>query len=207
MGPPAPDPTCVGLYGAPNENTGLDAETCIGTIPGDAGTWTPPAWAAADVDGLGAWTLLDPPTPPAEDPYLEAAPTRDPNAVCGVLPEGEGPGAYRLETYTDPSAAAAAGAWVTHGGACGLCSSLEDLAVYAGISDLTQPVRACGLEGFFGAFEDTVSCLEGLGFTPPCARIWAYNAQHTQQECQDTCLALLDAPSHVRRRPQRLPPV
>ena len=85
---------------------------------------------------------------------------------------------------------------MTHGGGCGLCSSLADLAVYAGNGDLTAPVRQCGLVGAVGGFEATVACLRELGFTPPCAQIWAYNTRHTQQECFDVCVALLDDPYH-----------
>lgn len=195
--PPAPDPTCAGLYGRPNENSGLDADQCWPTIEGEAGAWSPPAWSAAELEALRAWTLLDPPAVPLEDPYASGAVEPGPGAVCAVVPEGEGAGgAYRLQGLASADAAAAVGGFVTHGGACGLCSSLEDLAVYAGNGDLTAPVRQCGLVGAVGGFEATVDCLRALGFTPPCAQIWAYNTRHTQQECFDVCIALLDDPYH-----------
>ena len=191
-----PDPTCVGFYGAPNATTGLDADTCWPSVDGDAGSWEPPSWSAGDLDSLRAWTLLDPPVAPAQDPYDGAAPPAPDPAVCAVDALDAAAGTYRLATFASADEAAAAGASVTHGGACGLCSTLADLAVYAGIPDLTDPVRQCGLEGVLGEFDDTVACLEGLGFTPPCALVWGWNARHTQGACLTPCLALLNDPYH-----------
>jgi hypothetical protein len=56
-------------------------------------------------------------------------------------------------------------------------------------------VRACGIESA-GDLDANVACLEGLGFTPPCAQIWGYNTAHTRAQCLDDCLALIDAPYH-----------
>jgi len=194
--PPSPDPTCAGLYGAPNDTTGLDSDACWPSVDGAAGSWAPPAWSAADLDALRAWTLLDPPAAPASDPYAEPPPAAAAPAVCAVEIEDAAARTYRLTTFESVDAAASAGASVTHGGACGLCSTLADLAVYAGTADLTGPVRQCGLEGVLGAFEDTVACLEGLGFTPPCALAWGWNARHTQEQCLTPCVALLGDPYH-----------
>lgn len=192
---PYPDPSCEGWYGQPSETTGMDAETCVAAVPGDHGTWTPPAWSAEAVADLASWTLLDPPAVPEDDPYAGPSLTPDESSVCGVALDAAAR-SYRVQTFDSAEAAAGAGAVVTHGGACGLCSSLADLAVYAGISDLTGPVRQCGIAGLDGGLESTDQCLQDLGFTPPCARIWAFNARHTQQSCLDDCLALLDAPYH-----------
>jgi len=190
-----PDPTCDGLYGRPAENTGLSEAQCAPEIAGDE-TWTAPVWDEPALDALRAWTLLDPPEPLAEDPYVT-----DPDAqpsdsqICGVLVQGED--TYRVQTFDDPEAAFEAGATMTHGGACGACSSLADLAVYAGVPDLTGPVRQCAILGITGTIDGVEQCLSDLGFTPACARIWAYNARHTQQECFDTCIAQLDDPYHL----------
>jgi len=191
---PEPDPTCSGIYGAPNDNTGLDGDSCTAEVAGAEGTWTPPAWDEATLAALRAWTLLDPPAVPEQDPYAhpDAVLAFDPLAVCAVVPQDGG--AYRLISFTIAAEARASGGVVTHGDSCGLCSSLADLAVYAGIPDLTQPVRQCGLAGVLGGLEATDACLQELGFTPPCARIWAYNAQHTQDACFDICMAELSDP-------------
>ncbi len=192
---PYPDPTCEGFYGRPSETTGLDAETCVAAVPGATTTWTPPDWSADELAALAGWTLVDPPAVPTADPYGAPAPARDPDAVCAATLDTAA-ARYTLATHPTAADARAAGAVVTHGGACGLCSSFADLAVYAGIGDLTEPVRACSLAGLSGGLEVTEACLQDLGFTPPCARIWAWNARHTQESCLDSCLALLDAPYH-----------
>lgn len=193
---PLPDGSCAGLYGMPNEVTGLDDDQCFPAVEGATETWTPPAWTAADLDGLRAWTLEGAPAVPDSDPYLVSPPVLDEQSVCGMRLVDGTAGTYTVETYSSVDAADAAGADVTHGGACGLCSSLEDLAVYAGIADLTSPVRACGVAGLSEGVESVDQCLQDMGFSPPCARIWAYNTQHTQAECLGPCIELLSAPYH-----------
>lgn len=186
---PTPDSLCEGLYGAPNDNTGLDEGVCAPQV----GDWSPRVWTPAALSELKVPILVEPPAALSEDPYLLPAPERA-DAVCAVLPQDSG---YALEDYASAEQAQAAGAIPTHGGACGLCSSLEDLAVYARYPDLTQPVRACGLEGFGGGVEAVNTCLLELGFTPGCASIWAYNVEHTRAECQQICLDLLSEPYHA----------
>ena len=82
-------------------------------------------------------------------------------------------------------------------GVCGLCSSLEDLAVYLEQPDLTDPVRACGLMFPRGPAEDHLACLRALGFTEPCAQIWYFNTVHTRERCLAPCVAALDEPYHL----------
>ena len=94
---------------------------------------------------------------------------------------------YRIGTYPSASAAQATGAYVTHGGACGTCSTLQDLAVYLRRRDLTTPVRRCGVLGAVKPL--AVSCLKALGFTDACAETWYYNTRHTAQMCGLVCLA------------------
>jgi hypothetical protein len=134
--------------------------------------------------------LQNPSAPLSTDPYLDPAPALG-EGVCAV--QGQG-GQYTVGDFESAEAAQAEGAIVTHGGACGLCSSLEDLQVYARYADLTGPVRSCGLEGFGDGVEGVQVCLEELGFTPSCASIWAYNVEHTRAQCQDICIELLSAP-------------
>ena len=129
----------------------------------------------------------DPITLPG-DPYLRwrdgGPPAPSPGAACGLRFEPDGLH-YRLRTFASPEAARLAGHAVTHLGACGTCSTLQDLAVYLERPDLTSPVRRCGL--LIQAAEG-LACLEALGFSPPCAETWWLDARHTREACFLTCL-------------------
>ena len=184
---------CTLLYGRPNENTGLGPEQCGASCPCLEG-WQAPEYTEADIAALEALTLTAPFALLPSDPY--ATPEDHPldaESVCGVLVDGEG---YSLQTFADDGSAEAAGATVTHDGACGLCSPLQDLAVYMRNPDLTQPVRQCGIVGLSQGEEAQQMCLRALGFTEPCAQIWGFNTTHTRTVCLQTCLDLLNAPYH-----------
>lgn len=182
------------LFGAPSGNTGLSAEQCGPSC----GCFSARTWSPAELDALRARVLDDAPSAPAVDPYsvatLDVAPAPA-GSVCAVLPGADGH--YRLQGYASASLAEAAGGLVTHAGRCGLCSSLADLAVYAGSPDLTAPVRNCGLQGMAEGHASNVACLEKLGFSPPCAAIWAYNTTHTRTVCLQICLAELKSKHHL----------
>ncbi len=187
---------CAALFGTPNAQTGLDDTQCRPVCGCGDAPFVPRAWDAASLAALRAKRLLGPPAVLADDPYARPAPPpAPPGTVCAVRFDAMDANAYTLETFASREDATAAGAIPTHAGACGLCSSLADLAVYAGTPDLTAPVRQCGLDhatdpaGLRG-------CLAALGFTPPCAEIWAYNVEHTRTVCGATCLRLLRAPYH-----------
>lgn len=188
---------CTVLFGAPNQRTGLTAEQCAPTCACDALTWTPPSYTAEFVDSLGAFVWESPAADLTSDPYASdlPAPVGD-DAVCGVVFATDNT-AYRLETFPTWDDAVATGAIPTHSGACGVCSSLQDLSVYMRYPDLTDPVRECGLLGFSEGEQATLDCIEDLGFTHPCAQIWAYNTQNTRTFCLSECLAALDEPYHL----------
>ena len=122
-----------------------------------------------------------------EDPYATWAgrspPPSPPGSVCGVRFEPDGIH-YLLATFDTDALAREAGYAVTHAGRCGVCSTLQDLAVYLERPDLTAPVRRCGMMTDSGS----MSCLEALGFTHACARIWAYNAENTRRQCFGVCV-------------------
>ncbi len=188
---------CEALFGAPNANTGLDDTQCRPVCGCGADAFVPRAWDATSLAALRATTQLDAPAELVADPYLDPAPPPPPEGtVCAALFSATTPGAYSVATFASTADATAAGALVTHAGACGVCSSLTDLAVYAGTPDLTAPVRQCGLDQL-GDFPGLVTCLEGLGFTRPCAQVWAYNTEHTRAACGAVCLRLLRAPYHL----------
>lgn len=186
------EPGCDALFGTPIEASGLSTEQCRPACPCDGG-WVAPTYDAADVADLRTRVLLEPFAELTQDPYaLPAPPLVD--AVCGVLLAPDG---YRLQTFDDEAAAGAAGAIVSHADGCGVCSTLQDLAVYMANPDLTEPVRACGIEGLSAGDQANLECLLELGFSRPCAQIWLYNTIHTRTECLDVCLETLNDPYHL----------
>jgi hypothetical protein len=122
------------------------------------------------------------------DPYITWHAQEPPHApagtVCGVRFEPDQVH-YRLSTFVDTAAARAAGFAVTHVGACGTCSTLQDLAVYLEKPDLTTPVRKCGISWSAAA---SLKCLENLGFSTACAQTWLYNLENTRRQCLGVCL-------------------
>lgn len=177
----AGDPACQALFGAPNEATGLSSQECTPSCEcGEPFTAT--TFAAEDLEWMRTMTLENSFEELAEDPYADEPPDTD--GVCGiVLNEGS----YRVETYASTEELEAAGASLTHWGPCGVCSTLENFAVYAATSDLTEPVRSCGIQNP-SDIDANIACLEELGFDFPCAQIWAYNTRNTRSECLEPCL-------------------
>jgi hypothetical protein len=122
-----------------------------------------------------------------EDPYRTWAgrtPVPPPRwTVCGVHLETDRVH-YRLESFASEAEARQRGFAVTHLGACGACSTSQDLAVYLERPDLTAPVRRCGMMTSTANLE----CLAALGFSEACARIWFFNTQNTRRECFAVCV-------------------
>ena len=134
-------------------------------------------------------TLVDPPLA-VPDPYgPETRSTWEAHhhapGLCAVALSPD-LSTYRLMTFPDGPSARENGYEPTHDGPCGSCSPLADLAVYVDQPDLTTPVRRCALLSFSPGL--TLRCLEKLGFTEPCAQIWAANAANTRKECLGICL-------------------
>jgi hypothetical protein len=121
------------------------------------------------------------------DPYLtwrgKELPRAGPDTVCAVRFEPDQVH-YGLVTFADTAAAHMAGFAVTHFGACGTCSTLQDLAVYLEKPDLTAPARRCGIKRNASA---RLACLKELGFSPACAQTWLYNVENTRRQCLAVC--------------------
>lgn len=187
------------LFGLPDTSTGLDESRCRPerVVPG-AEPFLAPAYGEQEIEALRSRILVDPPAllpaSPYENPALVPA---DTGGVCAVLPEAGVPGGYRLATFPDRALAESSGGVVTHAGACGACSSLQDLAVYLAGPNLGGPVRECALLGLTQGDRVVQDCIAGLGFSEPCAQIWAYNSAHTRAACREVCLAALDDPNHL----------
>ena len=185
---------CSVLFGTPNAKTGLTSAQCQPRCACGGKDFNPPTYTDAQIAALLDWQLANPPAEVTSDPYAAPEANVAPSGqVCAFM---RGPGTaktYTLQTFDTAAAATAAGGHVTHANACGVCSSLANLAVYARYPDLTDPVRRCGFEADKAA---SIACLQALGFELPCAQVWYFNTQHTRAKCLPVCLAALDAPYH-----------
>lgn len=96
---------------------------------------------------------------------------------------------YRIQTYPSRSDAESAGGYVTHVGHCGVCSTLQDLAVYANILyvGLTSPGNFCRRQAS-SQLENGLSCYRNLGLTLDCAKIWADTSWNTASNCFGSCI-------------------
>lgn len=185
------------LFGNPNATTGLTSEQCAPVCSNCGETpYTPPVFDQATLDQLRSLVNDSPPEQLLADPYAEGSADPIPDGtVCAVTRTT--PGHYRLDTFVSAEAARMAGAEVSHTGVCGLCSGLNNLAVYIDQQDLTEPVRQCGLLAIREGDAAQFDCLLALGFDAPCAQIWQFNTKHTQLKCLGVCLAALDDPYHL----------
>lgn len=181
------DPDCQQVFfGRPVSNTGLDNSQCqpVCACDGIAST----VFTPDDISELRSWNLTDSVPLLTTNPYDQPAPVPI-EGVCAVVVDDLNLKTYHLENYESPEAALADGAFLTHFDYCGKCSSLEDFAVYAENIDVGADVRACALSNLNTPFTDLVACIEDLGFTKPCAQIWAYNVKNTQVECFAVCIS------------------
>jgi hypothetical protein len=190
--------SCAVLFGRPNARTGLDASRCRPSCACNGTRFEAPTYDASFLASLtDDWVHATPYPVIDTDPYALPAPSDVSEAVCAVVPEpapASGPRRYALVDFASELEARAGGAYPTHFGRCGVCSTLANLAVYVREEDLTEPVRACGLSS--KDREAHVACLQALGFDRPCADIWYWNTLHTRAACLEPCLAALGKPYH-----------
>lgn len=184
---PLPEISCEGtMFGRPIAATGLDSTKCNPTCA--CKNFSSKNFTENQLQTLKQWQLTQPYEELNSNPYNEPLPIKDP-AVCAVVIEDLANKLYHLQSFPDENAAKAAGAILTHYDACGLCSTLSDFVVYAKELDIGTPVRQCALANFSKPFDSLVVCIQALGFTKPCAQIWAYNARNTQAKCLQPCLS------------------
>ncbi len=185
---------CDRLFGLPTENTGLKADRCAPACACGEQRFTAILPTEALIQRLFEFSLDNPAELLQEDPYTwEEVPEN--TGVCAVTLLGDDN--YRVDDFPAPESAAAAGAILTHYDGCGLCSSLQDLAVYMRYPDLTTPVKACGVLSLSEGDEAALACIRDLGFTEPCAQIWFYNTRHTREQCLVPCILALTDPYHL----------
>ena len=178
--------SCEGtFFGRPIPQTGMSSDKCK---PICACTdFSSKLFSPAELEQLKEWRLTTPFAEITNNPYNDPLPPSTPS-VCAVVVDSLSEKVYHLENFPDATTASSAGAYVTHYDKCGVCSTLEDLAVYAGNLDIGADVKECGLKNLNAPFDELVQCIELLGFTKPCAQIWAYNVKHTQKKCFQECL-------------------
>lgn len=88
---------------------------------------------------------------------------------------------------------------ITHQGACGACSTAQDLGVYLTptvladafacnsiLQDSTKPPKE--------ALEEAQACFENIGFTRDCAFVWASNSLNTNLAINAALAAIPDGP-------------
>jgi hypothetical protein len=181
-----PLPPCEGtMFGMPVENTGLDDSFCKPTC--ECLDFNSKTFSADEIIALKSWEINTPFAELTDNPYDDPV-EESGEMVCAIIIENLADRIYSLGNYIDTETAEAANAIVTHHDACGLCSTLTDFAVYAENRDIGDGVRACGLSTFGQPIENLVECIEALGFTKPCAQIWAYNTMNTRENCLIPCI-------------------
>jgi len=165
-------------------------------------SWSPETdYSDYTIETLASQVAINPFTlacNPYEDDECETSPPQEmtelgEKAVCALhyedLESGNAVGAqYRMKSYASDAQAEAAGGFITHYGACGVCSQTQDLAAYLRAVDLTSSGRRCSLQGLL-SFDLGVDCYKDLGFTDTCAEMWIYNGYNTRDSCLWTCLA------------------
>lgn len=119
-----------------------------------------------------------------------------PDAVCGVKYATKGCKTYSLGDFPNASAAQAAGYEVTHEGACGVCSTLQDLASYMAIPDMTTTGKHCATQALL-SHEKGLKCFMDLGMSRACAVIWMWDSIHDAPACGLTCLGHLNDPYNL----------
>lgn len=174
---------------------------------------TPPTDFGSLIPLYRSLTWKNPYLPLECDPYSDSncgtTPPLQIGGACIIQVEGKSNGTCtansKYTTYTYPGsfdeAKANSSLHVTHEGACGTCSSLQDLSVYMELgADLSDRAGDCGIRGRSSA-ADGIQCFEEIGFTLACSMTWYYNTKLVAKECLQYC-----AFYQVLNRPPNGPP-
>ncbi|KAL7566996.1 hypothetical protein ACA910_019923 [Epithemia clementina (nom. ined.)] len=154
------------------------------------------------IDGLKNQKALNAVEMPDCDPYVDytcslGSPLGDygSSSVCGIHYEESSCSSYKLQTYADKDLATGQGAFVTHLGACGVCSTTQDLAAFMKQMDMITASENCEVKASAGQSSGR-ECFEALGFSSPCADLWANAARNNEKNCAFKCVVqdLQDTP-------------
>lgn len=113
------------------------------------------------------------------------APSDTSEATC---PSGY---SYQLRTVASLEDAISSGQFITHTGACGACSSLQDLAIMIEYPSIPYKAQQCFFRSTALKYIDTaITCYEEIGFTQTCASALAYHQRSiVNQNCGYQCAA------------------
>ena len=117
----------------------------------------------------------------------------DENTVCGIVYDeptnrfSDCGDEYTMKTYQSAKEAEGAGAFVTHTGVCGVCSTTKDLSVYMNNPDLEMGSVECAAASLVSE-KLGLQCYVDLVLTLDCARIWVYDSINTGILCTEHCL-------------------
>ncbi len=92
--------------------------------------------------------------------------------------------------YSSQAEADVANASISNCGACGECSTLQDMSIYLHTrNNLTDAATACAVQALTGGRQAVSDCFQQrVGFTPGCNECWVDNVLCTQRHCVFTCL-------------------
>jgi len=95
-------------------------------------------------------------------------------------------------TYSNVTFAHVAGAKVAHCGACGACSTKDDIAIYASTRNtLTKTATTCGTKAFLGRAAVEKCYIDEVGFSDTCNNCWVDNVMCDYRNCVFTCLKMI----------------
>lgn len=117
------------------------------------------------------------------------------SAVCAIkyvynsFNQDSCPSSYTLKTYRSLQTAYFDDdvSTVTHVGACGVCSSTQDLAALIRIPDMVTASQKCIKKGGLVRSENSLACFQNMGFSEPCAFLWHEYARATMRDCLKEC--------------------
>ena len=97
----------------------------------------------------------------------------------------------RLRTVPSIENAIVARQYITHTGACGTCSSLQDFALMIEYPNLPYKGQQCFFRSTALKYvEKAITCYEEVGFTRTCATTLAYHQKTiVEKECGYQCAA------------------
>lgn len=98
---------------------------------------------------------------------------------------------YRLRTVPSLESATAGRQYITHTGACGACSSLQDLALMIEYPNIPYKAQQCFFRSTALKFiDEAITCYEEIGFTPACSTTLAYHQRRiVEKNCGYQCAA------------------
>ena len=97
---------------------------------------------------------------------------------------------YGLKSFPSAEEADSAGAVVTHGGPCGVCSDMEDFTMRMMNGDDFQTTAVlCAVSYTLDRnFNELIACYQDkLGLTEECGKLWAHYSATNAGLCADAC--------------------